>query len=272
MPTQPVTDEIAAAFSALFFGGAGPSHSHLTTAFMQAGYGDAAPYDARVQGPNKQVRVTTTFRAARRRPDRARELVDALLVGLRVQGHFDTDNPRYDVANVRALRQALMRAGWFLTDDGVLTAQGPINLATGGRKALDEQLERLRKATDDPAQLVGSAKDLLEAVPKFVLEELGLPVPRNADFGHLWYLARERLGLLPEQVDATLPGSKQIKVILQSAWKIAEQVNELRNLQGTGHGRTLPTALHADLALLVVREACSVADLMLSQLDRQHGQ
>jgi hypothetical protein len=31
--------------------------------------------------------------------------------------------------------------------------------------------------------------------------------------------------------------------IHQSTWQIAEQVNTLRNLQGTGHGRTLPTGI-----------------------------
>jgi hypothetical protein len=109
---------------------------------------------------------------------------------------------------------------------------------TGGRQALDKQVERLRRATEDPGQLLGSAKDLLEAVATFVLEELGIPLPVNASFDHLWYLARERLRVLPEQVDGSLPGANNIKAILQSSWKIAEQVNRLRGLQGTGHGHS----------------------------------
>ena len=52
---------------------------------------------------------------------------------------------------------------------------------------------------------------------------------------------------------------------------IAEQVNVLRGLQGTGHGRTLPTGVSPELALLVVREACSVAEFTLNALDRQRG-
>lgn len=58
---------------------------------------------------------------------------------------------------------------------------------------------------------------------------------------------------------------------LQASWNIAEQVNVLRGLQGAGHGRTLPTGVSADLALLVVREACSVAEFMLTTLERQYG-
>ncbi|WP_147103903.1 abortive infection family protein [Nesterenkonia populi] len=37
-----------------------------------------------------------------------------------------------------------------------------------------------------------------------------------------------------------------------SIWTIAEQVNELRNLQGTGHGRTMHMGVSEDLALLVI--------------------
>lgn len=136
---------------------------------------------------------------------------------------------------------------------------------------MDERIDRLRRSTEDPGQLLGSAKDLLEAVAKFVLEEVNMPLPGSADFNQLWYLARERLGILPQQVDANLPGADAIRAILQSSWKIAEQANALRGLQGTGHGRTLPTGVSADLALLVVREACSVAEYMLTTLDRQRG-
>ena len=159
----------------------------------------------------------------------------------------------------------------MLADDGILSAAGAIDLSTGGREALDENLDRLRRAADDPAQLLGSAKDLLEAVAKFVLEEYSVPVPKNPDFDYLWHLARERLYLLPEQVNNKLPGANNIKAILQSSWKIAEQVNKLRNFQGTGHGRTLPTGVSSDMALMIVREACSVAEFTLATLDRTHG-
>ncbi|MDQ1250156.1 MAG: hypothetical protein QG597_4535 [Actinomycetota bacterium] len=106
---------------------------------------------------------------------------------------------------------------------------------------------------------------------KFVLEEHGFPIDRRMDFGQLWHLARERLNILPEQVDPDIPGAKSIKKIHGSTWNIAEQVNELRNLQGTGHGRTLPAGVSEDLALLVVREACTVAEYMLNLLERSHG-
>jgi hypothetical protein len=198
--------------------------------------------------------------------------VEALLVQLRVYGCFDPSRSAiYDRDRVQTAQRAFVRTGWSLSDEGVLSAAGAIDLSTGGREALDEQVDRLRRAAEDPGQLLGSAKDLLEAVAKFVLEEFGVCAPKNDDFDHLWYLARDRLQLLPEQVNPGLPGASNIKAILQSSWKIAEQVNKLRGFQGTGHGRTLPTGVSAEMALLVVREACSVAEFMLASLDRVRG-
>lgn len=271
MPQLPVNDEIATALARFFHAGAGPSHSAITHVATSSGYAGDDPYSPITQAPNKEMRVRAVLMAARRRPQRARELVEGLLVRLRVHGAFDREHPSYDAGAVRTAQRAFERAGWILNKEGVLSPAGAIDVSTGGRKALDEQVDRLRRAAEDPGQLLGSAKDLLEAVAKFVLEEVGAGAPANASFNHLWYLARERLGILPQQVDPTVPGANHIKAILQSSWQIAEQVNELRGLQGTGHGRTLPTGVSSEMALLVVREACSVAEFTLTTLDRQRG-
>lgn len=265
MTSQPVSDEIAGALGLFFHGGAGPSHGNLTSVFLRSGYSEADTYRAGEIGPNKETRVQTVVRAAVRRPARARELVDGILTLLRVQGCFSRSEPEAK-RPVTAAQAAFRRLGWSLSDDGVLSAAGEIELDTGGRQALDEQLDRLRRSTDDPALLLGSAKDLLEAVAKFALEELGHPAPDN--FNQLLYLARERLGIHQTQVDGDSPGHVQVRKILGASWTIAEQVNELRNLQGTGHGRTLPTGVTPDIALLVVREACSIAGFLLGSLDR----
>ncbi|MFD3352695.1 abortive infection family protein [Streptomyces fradiae] len=263
---HPLTDEVAAALAQFFHAGAGPSHSRLTSAFTGAGYSADDPYDARLQTPNKETRVLTVCRAAIRRPQGAAKLVENLLLSLRMRDAFTGDEHE---ADVRRLRQSLRRAGHELDQSGYTSPIGDIDLSTGGREALEEQLERIRRSTDDPALLLGSAKDLLEAVAKFALEEEHMLPPGNPNFNQLWYLARERLGVLPQQVSEDLPGAKQAKKILGSSWVIAEQVNELRNMQGTGHGRTLPTAISASLALMVVREACSVAQFMLTQIDQR---
>jgi hypothetical protein len=266
----PVSDEIAGAFGAFFHGGTGPSHTKISGVLLRSGYAEGDKYvQGRMDNPNKEERVQQAVRRSLRRPDRAKDLVDGLLTELRLSRCFEADSS--DAQRVEALRAAFRRAGYSLSEDGQLLTVGGIDLTTGNRDALDEQIERLRRATDDSAQLLGSAKDLLEAVAKFVLEELGSPVNHTTDFNQLWYLARERLGIRPEDVAAGQPGADQVKKILGASWTIAEQVNQLRNVQGTGHGRTLPTALSAEAALLVVREVCSLGQFVLDTLDRRMG-
>ena len=79
------------------------------------------------------------------------------------------------------------------------------------------------------------------------------------------------ISLHPKDVDVSQAGGEQVRQILDASWSIARMTNEIRNVEGTGHGRTLPTAMTSDLALLVVREACSVAEMILSTLDRRLG-
>lgn len=272
MPSYPVSSEIGAAFGKFFFAGIGPSHSTLTRVFAASGYAGEDPYDSALGTPNKQQRVLTVFRAAERRPAQARRLVEELLVALRVEG-FLGQQQGLDQAHesVQALRRALQHQGWDLDDDGRLVHQGDIDLSTGGREALEEQLVRLRRNTDDPAALLGGAKDLLESIAKFVLEETGMLPDRKMDYPEVLTLAFERLDLQPRGVDSSMPGANQVKSIYQAARTTTTAINELRNLQGTGHGRTLPTGVTVEAARYVIREATHVAELMLATHDRQMG-
>ncbi len=268
MLAQPTSGDIAGAIARFFHGGHGPSHSAISRALITSGYGDGYTYVPDRPGPNKETRILDAYAKARHQPVHGRQLTENLLELLRLEGCFEQDPPD---EHVSILSKAFERSGWRLGEDGTLSVIGEIDLNTGGRVALDEQIVRLRRSMDDPALLLGTAKDLLETIAKFVLTEQDFTPNANMTFNGLWHIARERLGVLPQQVDESLPGYKQIQQIHQSTWTIAEQVNKLRNLQGTGHGHTLPTGVSADLALLVVREACSVGEYMLSLLEKAHG-
>ncbi|MGB3679896.1 MAG: abortive infection family protein, partial [Candidatus Microthrix parvicella] len=124
---------------------------------------------------------------------------------------------------------------------------------------------------DDPSLLLGTAKEMLESTGKYVTEQFSVPLRPNTTFDELWHHARERLDLLPQQVNVSAAGGKQVREILQSSWSIAQMTNQIRNDEGTGHGRTLPTAVTPEIAMMVVREACSVAEMVLSKLDRAIG-
>ncbi|WEG08638.1 hypothetical protein PU630_15545 [Microbacterium horticulturae] len=117
-------------------------------------------------------------RLATCRPRCAGKLVDGMLNAHRLAGAF---GGYADDKHVADLRAAVTHAGWGLSGDGRLEQAGNIHLETGGRAALDEQLERLRRNVDDAAALLGGAKELLEVVAKFVLEEGGR-LPERANF------------------------------------------------------------------------------------------
>ena len=82
--TIPLNSDISAALAMFFHGGAGPSHTTITTVLTGSGYGDDYVYTPSIQGKNKEQRVLQALRIAQREPARARHLVDELLSALRV--------------------------------------------------------------------------------------------------------------------------------------------------------------------------------------------
>ena len=132
---------------------------------IESGFFDEYEARADVQGPNEESGVLRAFTAALAEPARARKLVDGLLGSLRLAGLVGASVGGVDVDRLRC---ALGSAGWYLT----MAISGPSPVSTSilvGREALDEQLERPRRSTADPGLFIGTAKDLLKAVAKFVL-------------------------------------------------------------------------------------------------------
>ena len=119
--------------------------------------------------------------------------------------------------------------------------------------------------------MLGTAKEMLESTAKYVLEAFSVPYSPAMGFDELWFHTRDRLGLHPRDVDVDAPGGEEVREILQASWSIARMSNVLRNREGTGHGRTLATGVSAEVAQLIVREACSVVQLVLTTLDRYLG-
>lgn len=269
--TFKINSEIVGALAAFLYGGDGPSHSALERVFVQSGYVGADPGQANA---NKQQRVLTTGREAIKRPTNSRQFMELMLDEIRQTGSFRPSVGAGEVTReqrVDHLRAALIHMGWGLSNDGRLESPNDVDLETGGREVLHEQLERLRRNLEDPAALIGGTKELLESISKFVLQENDRLPSGKLDFPAYFAQATELLRMRPADVDASTEGGKQVREIYQSAQRIAVKLNELRNLQGTGHGRTLPTGVTVETARFVVRIGTHVAELMLSTHDRTMG-
>lgn len=266
---NPVNGEVVAALCAFVRGGTGPSHSSLTSAFLAAGLVDLTPYvSGSMQNLNKVERIQEAGRAVWRQPSGGRRLVEELLSVYRVSGIFADSNLDMEKS---ALRSGLRQRGWSLDEEGRLEPLGEIHFEVGDRQALNDQLNRLRRSTEDAALLLGTAKELLESVGKFVLEEGNRLPDRRMDFPEVMTLSMEQLGVMPAQVDASTEGGKQMRKVYQAIRTVVEAVNELRNDHGTGHGRTLPTGVSVEAARFMIRQATIVAEMLLATHDRQMG-
>lgn len=135
--------------------------------------------------------------------------------------------------------------------------------------AILDNLGRIQRAiTTDPAQAVGSAKELIESTAKVVLIERDEPVDDRMDLPELVKNAQVALRLHPSQSTPGPDGTDAVKKILGGAATIAIGVAELRNRgYGTGHGAAgQRVGLRARHAHLAVNAALTWCQLMLDTL------
>lgn len=111
----------------------------------------------------------------------------------------------------------------------------------------------------DPAQAIGSAKELLESVMKTILGEHD---PKCADdIPALLKRVRTQLDLDPKSAGAI--ANDTLRKTLASLGQIIVGVAEIRNLHGTGHGRSKSKELEVAHARLVVNAAITAATFIL---------
>lgn len=112
-----------------------------------------------------------------------------------------------------------------------------------------DHLDRISHAIerDDPAQAIGSAKELVESTAKVVLRECGEPFSDADDLPDLVRKAQITLEVHPTTSTSGPDGSTGVKKILGATIVITTGVAELRNRgYGTGHGSaSLRTGLSA---------------------------
>jgi hypothetical protein len=126
---------------------------------------------------------------------------------------------------------------------------------------IDMHAVRIRRALhDDPAQAVGSAKELLETTLKAVLGLHGAGPETKLEIPTLIKRANIKLGLDAAAVRDDEPGAAQRRKVLGSLAQIINSLAELRNAGlGTGHGVSQGPVLDVATARMVVSAAVTVA-------------
>jgi hypothetical protein len=169
----------------------------------------------------------------------------------------------------RAAYDLIEENGYRVDDEGRITGD-PVSCLREGAlgslsdpSAIREHLDRITRAigSGDPAQAIGSAKELIESTAKVVLREVGRPSDDSWDVPKLVPEAQLALQVHPSTAQTGPDGGDAVKRILGAATTITAGVAELRNRGfGTGHGssgrRVGLGARHAHLAVGAARLWC----------------
>ncbi len=266
--------ELGSVLGDFFEDGAGPSHNELEQAFARAGLagGDPARGGGPPIGKTKRVRQVLVY-ATDNNPAAGIELAKQVVSLLRADGAFVASSGSYaGPAKIAALKRAFSMLGFDLDASGAMRPLVIDNLnGTQLTEALRAYVNRINLNPDDAPLLVGTGKELDEAVARKVLEDrLGsYPVGGQAgSFPVTLANAFTTLGLaLPPTV--TLDSDPH-RAVQQCLFLLGVAVNRLRNDAGTGHGRPGPPRKTAPLTAaesrLVARATALIAGTLLDEL------
>jgi hypothetical protein len=123
------------------------------------------------------------------------------------------------------------------------------------QSAVQQQVDRVKRAeeADDVEAIIGASKELVESVGKAVIDVLGQTYPSSPD---LPMLAKRTLNAL-ELHPAGLQGRASLRKLSSAHITALTAMAELRNSDGTGHGRAKPSELDASHARLAKEAATS---------------
>ncbi|UOG07893.1 abortive infection family protein [Bacillus altitudinis] len=270
MKRLPLNDEIAVAISLLvddaLVATRKPSHADIDNIILR---NKVDKGDPKLNGQNVNVgkakRVNAVLNWALEYDQEAGEtFVSSLLSLIRGHGGFREDSLNFiGYESIRNLQSSLKAEGVILLSDGMVTLVVLDNLSDlEMEEALEGYIRRAKKGASDAALLTGTSKDLLEAVSAHVITRL-LGKYQQSNFPTLLGLAFHLLGLSTPNTK----GKNEITSRLEkSMYELGCSVNNLRNKQGTGHGRPfLPTVTDIE-AKAAIESMGVVSEFLLSKL------
>jgi hypothetical protein len=182
------------------------------------------------------------------------------------------DDPKQLVEPAKTLIRILQRDGAPVDDEGRLAfGAGPITLPIDSLQRIDapEVLQQhLQRINDtimrDPAAAIGSAKELVESAFKIVLDDYSIGYRRSADLLELYKLVSAELRIARDSVPDSAKGSRASQTILTNLTTAVQNLAELRNELGLGHGRATPSKALTRHARLAGDSAQTIASFVLA--------
>jgi hypothetical protein len=103
---------------------------------------------------------------------------------------------------------------------------------------ISTQIELMEKSqSENPTEAIGKAKELIESCCKTILEDNNIKLDKNWDIVKLVDETTKYLKITPKDMPEDIPGYQAIRAILGNLKAIANNVAQLRNLYGSGHGK-----------------------------------
>lgn len=124
--------------------------------------------------------------------------------------------------------------------------------------------------TTNPTEAIGKAKELIESCCKTILDELGIEWSRKDDVPALTNKVMAALELLPANVNSTDQKDDSIKALLGNLRSIPTKLAEIRNLYGSGHGKSATYhGLEIRHAKLAVGSSITFVDFIWNTFEEQ---
>lgn len=270
MKRLPLNDEIAVAISQVVDDARitprKPSHADIENIIIRNGLDKGDP---KLNGLNtnfgKAKRVNAVLNWSLEYDQEAGEFfVCSLILLIKGHGGFRESSPNFVGHDyIRNLQSSLESEGILLSSDGTVTPTILDNLSDLElEEALMNYIRRAKKGATDAALLTGTSKDLLEAVAKHVISIIQGKY-NQSNFPTLLGLAFFLLGLSTTESKGENEATARFE---RSMYELGCSVNDLRNKQGTGHGRPFIPTITDNEAKSATESMGIVSEFLLDKL------
>ncbi len=242
-----------------------PSHSDLEFHINRANLTIGDPiFRGETVGKAKRIRATLNWALENDDDEAGGHLVTSLIALVRGHGGFRETSPNYVGSEAIAnLISAFDDEGFELSLDGHLRPKVLENLSgIALTEALMAYVRRAKRGVHDAALITGTGKDLLEAVAAHILEQRYGGYSTTSNFPTLLGRVFIELGLATPQ-EAFQQGEPANKRVERAMYELACGINQLRNKQGTGHGRPWIATVTDEEARMAVETMGIIAERLL---------
>lgn len=185
----------------------------------------------------------------------AKHQKDRLLIFLNSDGfHFEASKLVY-------------KSNFPIANKSVLQTTKIVNI-----NQLKLHIQRIENSINsDPDLAIGNAKELIETVCKNLLDAMNVQYSNANDLPQLMKLVAKQLNLTPENINDGAKGVETIRRVLSNLSTVVNGISELRNLYGSGHGKSKAyTGLQPRHARLVVGASTVLASFVIETYEAQN--